>query len=65
MIIDDLVQVSIANQHGSIIYENQKVYRKGVHEIEFDASDFPANGLYYYSFTTSKDKVVRKMVVQH
>ena len=63
MVIEDLVQVSVVDQHGSSIYATQEVFPAGNHQIEFKASDFPSSGIYYYTFTTSTDRVVRKMVV--
>ncbi len=63
MVIEDLVQVNIVDQHGGSVFATQEVFPAGNHQIEFKASDFPSSGIYYYTFTTSTDRVVRKMVV--
>jgi len=63
MVIEDLVQVSVTDQHGGSIFATQEVFPAGNHQIDLKASDFPSSGIYYYTFTTSTDRVVRKMVV--
>lgn len=61
--IDDLVQINFVDQHGSTIYSTENYYSAGTHQLEVDANDFPSAGIYYYSITTSSERVVRKMII--
>jgi hypothetical protein len=46
-----------------IFFELEGIFSKGIHHLEFDGHDFSNEGIYYYTFTTSTDRIVKRMIV--
>ncbi|MFK8007164.1 MAG: PKD domain-containing protein [Saprospiraceae bacterium] len=63
MITEENVQVKVLDQNGKIFFELEEIFSKGIHHLDFDGYDFSSSGIYYYTFTTSTDRIVKKMIV--
>lgn len=59
----ETVQIQVLNQHGKIIFSQKEHYPIGNHLLNFHQKDFPTPGIYFYTFTTSTEYIVRKMLV--
>ncbi len=63
MMLKEKVEVQIVDQHGKVIFEQEELFEEGIHHLDFTEMDFTSEGIYYYTFTTSTDRVVKKMMV--
>ncbi len=63
MMIEENVQVEVVDQNGKVFFELEEIFSKGIHHLDFDGNDFSNAGVYYYTFTTSTDRIIKKMIV--
>ncbi|MFK7771403.1 MAG: PKD domain-containing protein [Saprospiraceae bacterium] len=63
MMKEEKVQVKIIDQNGKVFFELEEIFSKGIHHLDFNGNDFSSAGIYYYTFTTSTDRIVKKMIL--
>jgi hypothetical protein len=56
------VTFTVVDEIGRVVYTTTNTYAAGYQSITLDESMLPQAGMYWYSLTTSKDKLVQKMV---
>jgi hypothetical protein len=56
------VTFTVVDEIGRIVYTTTNTYAAGYQSITLDESIVPQAGMYWYSLTTEKDKLVQKMV---
>lgn len=61
----DHVVFTIADLSGKNVYQSNSSYNKGKNTINITSSDLGANGVYYYTVTTSTSKETKRMIVLH
>jgi hypothetical protein len=60
---EEFVTLSVMNAAGQLVYYMEGDYARGKHMVSIREEDLPANGVYYYRMTTSRDEVTRKMLL--
>ena len=60
---EENVQVEVVDQNGKVFFELEENFSKGIHHLDFNGNDFSSAGIYYYTFTTSTNRIVKKMIV--
>ena len=55
-------QLVVSDVNGRVVYRHEADYGAGYHELQLDAADLPAAGVYHYQLRTEAGSVVRKVV---
>lgn len=54
---------SIYNITGKKVYEEDRIFIKGIHQLQISSEGFPAEGTYFYRFTSDKFSATKKMTL--
>ena len=60
---NQIVNFTIFDINGKIIFSENKFYQKGKNQIQFGLEQFNNAGLYYYQVKTEQNMAIRKMIV--